>query len=73
MDNKNIILWIIGIAILLFLLGGFGMMGFGNSWMYGMMGNYGFGWISGLLVSAVLIAVPILIIYLLIKKLESKK
>lgn len=72
MDNKNLILWIFGIAVLLFIFGGYGMMGYGRTGygfggMMGMMyGTYGsgmmfFGWIYGALI---LIALVLFIMWL---------
>ncbi|MEX2017298.1 MAG: hypothetical protein WD876_02395 [Candidatus Pacearchaeota archaeon] len=72
MKNEHIILWIVGVVVLLFLLGGYGMMGFGTSsygfgGMMGMMdGSYGggmifFGWLYGLLI---LVALVLLIVWL---------
>ena len=78
MDNNNLLIWILGIVVLLFLLGGFGMMGYGTGGygfggMGGMMyGNYGsgmmfFGWIYGLLVLVALV----LFIAWLIKQIQK--
>jgi len=66
MKNENLLLWILGIVAGLFLLGGFGMFGYGNtSYGYGgmmgmMYGNYGsgmmfFGWIYGILITVALV------------------
>jgi uncharacterized membrane protein len=70
-DNKNILLWVLGIVLALFLLGGFGRVGFGMGYGYGgmmgmMYGSYGsgmmlFGWLYGILV---LVALVLLIIWL---------
>jgi uncharacterized membrane protein len=60
MKNERLIWIILGIVVLLFLFGGFGMMGYGTSvygfgGMIGMMyGSYGtgmmfFGWLFGIL------------------------
>ena len=70
MKKENLIFWVLGIVIALFLLGGFGMLGYGTmstgfGGMMGMMyGNYGsgimfFGWIYGILILAVLILLAI--------------
>lgn len=72
MKNKNLLMWIFGIAVLLLLFGGYGMMGYGRigygfGGMMGMMyGIYGsgmmfFGWIYGILV---LVALVLFIIWL---------
>jgi len=72
MSDKNLLIWILGIVVLLFLLGGFGLIGFGSlgygfGGMMGMMyGNYGsgmmfFGWIFGILI---VISLILLIIWL---------
>ncbi len=65
MKNENILMWVLGLVILLFLFSGVGMMGFwytnGYTGMMGMMyGSYGsgmmfFGWIYGILLLAALI------------------
>jgi len=66
MKEKNLLLWVLGIVAALFLLGGFGMFGYGNSsYGYGgmmnmMYGTYGggmmfFGWIYGILITVALI------------------
>jgi len=65
-NNKNLLLWVLGIIVILFFLGGFGMFGYGNagngySGMMGMMyGSYGsgmmfFGWIYGVLITTALV------------------
>lgn len=71
MDNKNILVWVLALVVLLFLFSGFGMMGFGGTYGYsGMMGmmygTYGtgmmfFGWLFGILV---LVALVLLITWL---------
>lgn len=64
-------MWILGVVVLLFLFGGFGMMGFGGTYGYGgmmgmMYGTYGsgmmlFGWLYGILI---LVALVLLIVWL---------
>jgi Na+/H+-dicarboxylate symporter len=70
--KEKLIFWILGIIIALFLLGGFGVigygtMGYGFGGMMGMMyGSYGsgmmlFGWLYGILI---ITALTLLIIWL---------
>ena len=71
MKNETLLMWILGLVVLLFLFGGFGMMGFGGTYGYGgmmsmMYGYFGsgmmfFGWLYGLLV---LVALVLLIVWL---------
>ena len=76
MKNENTLITIVAIILVLFLVGGFGMMGFG-SMMGGtyniMSGSYGiggmfFGWLIGLLIVIVLVLVSIW----LIKQIQDK-
>ena len=72
MNNQSVAAWILGLVVFLFLFGGFGMMGYGNGGMMGMMsGNYGsgmmfFGWLYGVLI---LIALLLFIAWL-VKQLQ---
>ena len=71
MKNEELLMWILGVVVLLFLFGGFGMMGFGGTYGYGgmmgmMYGTYGsgmmlFGWLYGILI---LVALVLLIVWL---------
>ena len=71
MKNEVLVMWILGLVVLLFLFGGFGMMGFGGTYGYGgmmgmMYGAYGsgmmlFGWLYGILI---LVALVLLIVWL---------
>ena len=77
MKNENVLLIVLGIVLLLFLVGGFGMMGFGTyeygyRGMMGMMYGYGngmmfFGWLYGILIIVALI----LFIVWLIKQIQK--
>jgi len=75
MKNEQIILWIVGIAVLLFLFGGFGMMGYGGfgSWMGNMMYGYAYSgmWIFGWLFMILVAVALVLLIMWLIKQLQK--
>ena len=69
MKNDNLLLWILGIVATLFLLGGFGMFGYGSVGYGGMMGmmygnNYGFPLFGWLFMTLITIALVFLIIWL---------
>lgn len=73
--RNELLMIILFVAIALVLFRGFGMMGFGSSWGYQMMGNYwsGFGWIFGFLFNILALIVLILFILWLIKKLGEQR
>lgn len=79
MKNNETLFWVLlGVIVLLVLLGGYGMMGYGSSaygydGMIGMMyGSYGtgmmfFGWLYGILV---LVALVLFIVWL-VKQIQK--
>ncbi|MEK6933731.1 MAG: hypothetical protein AABW75_02525 [Nanoarchaeota archaeon] len=77
MNKENNAILVIVITLVVFLvLGGFGMMGFGNyGGMYGMMngfyGGFGFMWIFGWLIMILVLIALVLFIMWLIKQLTG--
>jgi len=77
MKNENLIWLIVGIAVLLFLFGGFGMMGFGgwgSNWMGNMMYGYSYGgmWLFGWLFMTLITVALVLFIVWLVKQVQKK-
>ena len=66
-NDKNLLFWILGAVVVLFLLGGFGMFGYRSSgygyggMMYGFSGMWIFG---GLFMVLILVALVLLIVWL---------
>ena len=74
MKNENMLMWILGLVVALFLFGGFGMMGFGTSGygFGGMMSGFGSMWIFGWLFMTLVIVALVLLIVWLIKQIQKK-
>ncbi len=78
-ESNNAVIWtVVGVFVLFLLLGGFGMMGFVNYGMGGMMNwmfgaGFGFMWIFGMMIWILVIIALILFIMWLIKQLQSPR
>jgi uncharacterized membrane protein len=73
MKNENLLMWILGLVVVLFLFGGFGMMGFGGTYGYGgMMSGFGSMWLFGWLFMALVTVALVLFIVWLVKQLQKK-
>jgi len=73
MDNKNILIWVLGLVVVLFLFGGFGMMGYGGTYGYGgMMSGFGSMWLFGWLFMTLITVALVLFIVWLVRQLQKK-
>lgn len=72
--RNEMLIAIILIVIVSFLFGSFGMMGFGNSWMSGMMAGswWGAGFIFGFLINLLIVIVFVLFILWLLKNMGER-
>lgn len=76
MEDNQIVLVVIIVAILIFLFGGFGIMGYNNCGTGGMMnwmmgGGFGTMWIVGSLIWILIIVALVLFILWLVKQLQD--
>jgi len=73
MKNENMLMWVLGLVVVFFLFGGFGMMGFGGTYGYGgMMSGFGSMWLFGWLFMTLITVALVLFIVWLVRQLQKK-